>query len=206
MTLAPGEITRLSRAKREIRHRDRTWFPITGHDEAVFWTGAFARRELLRQPEVRDQLDAIAAVGADRLAYWTALVGLATDLEPIFDACTLDHLLRGLPVLAVAGGVGRPGIEKRMTVPAIHLAVRSIALRAPARELLNREREQGYRASRQRGHEHARGERAHGAARADQLAADEVNEREQRTVRYRIKAATVTKHRERLSAVLRGID
>jgi hypothetical protein len=86
-----------------------------------------------------------------------------------------------------------------MTPDTIRLAIRSLALRPQARADLNAERSAGKRGGPHRsqvGHEHTQATRAHGALRADELAAAEA----------RTSAGTVGKHRERLLALLGELE
>jgi hypothetical protein len=85
------------------------------------------------------------------------------------------------------------------------VALRSLALRPRARDQLRRGAVPIYREGvhrRQRGHEPARGAHARGVSYADQLAADEVNEREQRSGSYAMSWQHVEKERARLAALL----
>jgi hypothetical protein len=152
----------------------------------------------------------------ERLAYWIGIEQLSCDLDRVLAVVDIDGLVTrweaiqwrldtGWPVLGVGIVGGRPGRDTTMRPEAVMLALRSIALRPAARKQLNHEREKGYRGTRQRGHEHAQGTHDHGAIHADELAAAEANKREGRQRRYAIKRATVTKHRERLHALLREI-
>ena len=219
--LTAAEIAQVKRSNREQRKREGHP-PTTARDDALTSVASYARNELVRQPEVNQRLAHVAETRShlscprERLAYWIGVEQLARDLDRILAVVDIDGLAKrweeiqwrfdtGWPVLGVGIVGGRPGRDTTMKPEAIMLALRSIALRPAARKQLNHEREKGYRGTRQRGHEHAQGAHDHGAIRADELAAAEANKREARQGRYAIKRATVTKHRERLHALLREI-
>jgi len=222
--LTPQQRARYQRAKREVRNRDAAAFPITGRDEALYGLDAFAANELLRQREVRARLAHVAATlgaGVPRsraLEWWTALERLDLDLGGVLRGPgELERLARdwpgvesrldtGWPVFGSGGPVGRPGIEQTMTVENVRLALRSYALRPRSRELIGRGAVPEYRRDRpvrpQSGHEPAQGEHAHGASYADELAAAEINEREDWSGESAITGRHVEKQRARLAALL----
>lgn len=223
--LTAAEIAQIKRSNRDQRKREGCP-PTTARDDALSTLAIFARNELVRQPEVRRRLAYVAEVRrlvfgprenwpsrSARFDYWQGLGNLSRDLEGMIRQAELDDLARrwdevewriddDWPVLALGVTGGRPGRDTTMEPASVMLAVRSIALRPDARAKLNAERDKGYRSTRQRGHEHVQGARDHGAICADELAAAEANAREGRQGRYAIKRETVTKHRERLGALL----
>jgi hypothetical protein len=219
--LTAAEIAQVKRSNREQRRREGHP-PTTARDDALTSVASYARNELVRQPEVNQRLAHVAETRSvasgprERLAYWIGIEEFSRDLDRVLAVVDIDDLAKrweaiqwrletGWPVLGVGIIGGRPGRDTTMRPEAVMLALRSIALRPAARKQLNHERDKGYRGTRQRGHEHAQGAHDHGAIRADELAAAEANKREGRQGRYAIKRAAVTKHRERLHALLREI-
>ncbi len=120
---------------------------------------------------------------------------------------TFARIKMGTPPVAIGTWAGRAGRERTMTAGSIHLAARSLALRPKAREELNRMRAAGYRGCGQRGHEHSQKARAHGATRADELAALEAYGGHGKTAEdARRQVQTVTKARRDLKRILDELD
>jgi hypothetical protein len=226
----------ITRRKRERRKREGIQAITTGRDEALSGVAAFAARELLKMPEVRSRLaraarchEALRAAahqgipGTDQ-GFRSLRVGLetlATDFGGVLgDACNIACLVDnwpqilkrsddGWPVRGLMMWTGRSGTESSMPTESIMLALKSIALRPAARAEVNSERTRGLRGGRvryQRGHEHSVGTRAHGAIRADELAAAEINRRDSRPKAYEITAKAVREARERLRSVLAELE
>lgn len=233
LTLAERQL--LTRRKRERRKREGTQVITTGRDEVVFSVAMFAARELLKMPEVRSRL-ANAALCQEALraatyqgirtaqgmsSQWAGLERLSSDLDGVLgDAGSIVRLIGDWPrtlersesgwgVKGLASWTGRQGTESSLPTESIMGALRSIALRPKARAELNRERSAGLRGGRVRyqlGHTHVSGAAAHGAIRADELAAAEINERESRTGTYAITAKAIREYREGLRGVLAELD
>ncbi len=219
--LTAAEIAAIKRYTRRLRQREGHSV-TTARDDTLASLAIFARNELVKQPEVNQRLARVAETRSlasgprERLAYWKGIEKLSRDLDQVLTVADIDNLAKrwediqwrladGWPVLGAGITGGRPGRDKTMKPEAVMLTLRSIALRPAARKQLNHEHEKGYRGTRQRGHQHTQGAHDHGAIRGDELAAAEANKREGRQGRYAIKHATVTKHRERLHALLSEI-
>ena len=211
--LADIDPAKVRRAKRTWRQREGV--PITGRDEAVMGLAHLAGNLLIDQPEIRMWLSRAADLWQIQIpGYWAEVGVMAREWEPVLDEAQIDGITQnwaivrekrrlGGPAIAAASHTGRPGNDRTMTPEVVLLVVRSIALRPRARVKLNDERRRGYHVTRQRGHEHQLAGHAHGVIQADELAAEEVNRRQGWEGTHRMKAKTVTKHRERLIALLR---
>ncbi len=172
----------IKRRKRRDRDREGESAITTGRDEAVASVVGFARKCLLRDPEVRERLGRIAELrGADR---WRAIEYVAGDYEGVLDLPSLARLPSDWPryltrinegwqVVAVTLVTRRPGTESSLAPDRIELACSALALRPRARAELNNERDRGLRVGSHRqqlGHRHGADMHAQGT-RADELAA-----------------------------------
>lgn len=209
-TLSDKEVARIKRENRAYRQRHPS--PFTARDDEIAGLHGYALRLWLDQPEVLKRLN--SAAGDHGLDGVAELDAIASDAEGLISAAgiaafLLDDWPKRHQLLTEGWSppfgerAGRKGRGRTMEPSSVLRAVRSLALRPVARSQLNQEREAGYRGGvhrPQRGHEHLPGHRSHGAKRADELAAQEVNAREGRVGAYAITGERIERDRERLRA------